>query len=91
MREDNPHSVGYDSNWYSEDRCSVADFAAQIDAGSHAPRVEFACSVTHGIPVYDCGALHVVLDDAAGRARLLAEWASVMRDGAGRNRVATRV
>jgi ectoine hydroxylase-related dioxygenase (phytanoyl-CoA dioxygenase family) len=83
MRGDNLQPDRHDPNWYSEDRCSVEDFAMQIDAGAKAQRVEFAGSVQHGMPVYDCSALRGVLADAGGRPRLLAEWSSVMRDGAG--------
>jgi ectoine hydroxylase-related dioxygenase (phytanoyl-CoA dioxygenase family) len=68
---------------YREADCSVTEFAAQIDAGKAAQHTEFAHAAPHGIALYDCGAMRGVLDDAAARAQLLAEWVHVLRDGAG--------
>jgi ectoine hydroxylase-related dioxygenase (phytanoyl-CoA dioxygenase family) len=68
---------------YREDRCSVTDFAAQIAAGTHAQRTDFAHSAPHGIPLYDCDALSNLMEDHEARAPLLAEWVHVLRDGAG--------
>jgi ectoine hydroxylase-related dioxygenase (phytanoyl-CoA dioxygenase family) len=69
--------------WYREADCSVADFAASVEAVTDPGRLEFACGVQRNIPVYDCTALRAVLDDPAARPRLLGEWLGVLMDGAG--------
>lgn len=63
--------------------CRVADFATLVAATTDPRDLRFASAVRSHIPVYDCPALLAVLDDGAARPRLLAEWAQVMRDGAG--------
>ncbi|MCP3724988.1 phytanoyl-CoA dioxygenase family protein [Paraburkholderia sp. CNPSo 3272] len=67
--------------WYVEHECSLEAFANRLrDDGSP---LHYACDVRQRIPVYDCEALEGVLHDAAQRAQLQAEWAHVLRDGAG--------
>ncbi|CAB3749791.1 phytanoyl-CoA dioxygenase family protein [Paraburkholderia humisilvae] len=68
---------------YREDNCSIADFAAQIAAGTQTQQTEFADSTPHGIPLYHCDILRDALGDPVTRARLLAEWVHVLREGAG--------
>jgi len=70
--------------WFREADCCVDDFATLIDMSREARiRPRFAASVERDVPLYDCDALRPVLKDAAQRAALLAEWADVLRDGAG--------
>lgn len=67
--------------WYAERECSLDAFVSRLrDEGSP---LRFASAVRQRIPVYDCRALGTVLDDATQRAQLQAEWAYVLRDGAG--------
>ena len=69
--------------WYREADCSVADFAASVEAVTDPGRLEFARDVQRNIPIYDCTALRPALDDPAARPRLLGEWLGVLMDGAG--------
>lgn len=68
--------------WYSERDCSLNEFVAQLNAGDDCP-TRYAAEIRQGIPVYDCQQLDDVARDASGRAQLQAEWACVLRDGAG--------
>lgn len=67
--------------WYLESECSLEAFVNLLcDNGGP---LHYACDVRQRIPVYDCAALEGVLHDAPQRAQLQAEWAHVLRDGAG--------
>lgn len=68
--------------WYSESDCSLEEFVGVVE-GDSGPPLPIAEQVQRQIPLYDCIALAGWLDDAPRRARLQAEWASVLRDGAG--------
>ena len=67
--------------WYAERECSLDAFVNRLRDDGRPLR--FASDVRQRIPVYDCQALQTVLDDAMQRAQLQAEWAYVLRDGAG--------
>ncbi|BAN26842.1 phytanoyl-CoA dioxygenase family protein [Caballeronia insecticola] len=68
-----------DTNWYSESGCSLGAFSSLIERGA-ACAPAFAAEVRQNIPLYDCA--DIPKDDAARRA-WQAEWAAVLRDGAG--------
>lgn len=68
--------------WYTESGCSLHEFAALL-ARRDSPPLRFAGAVGQQIPLYDCRALRRVVADERQRARLQAEWAGVLRDGAG--------
>jgi ectoine hydroxylase-related dioxygenase (phytanoyl-CoA dioxygenase family) len=70
------------TNWYTESGCSLDEFASLLAPGA-APELTFTADVRQNIPIYDCGALREVLADASQRMALQAEWAAVLRDGAG--------
>jgi ectoine hydroxylase-related dioxygenase (phytanoyl-CoA dioxygenase family) len=70
--------------WFREADCSVDDFATLIETSREMrPRPRLAADLAHAIPVYDGDALRPIVADAARRPELLAEWASVLLDGAG--------
>ncbi|MDR5781504.1 phytanoyl-CoA dioxygenase family protein [Caballeronia sp. LZ065] len=67
------------TNWYDEHACSLDDFKRDLaQEEAHPPR--YAAAMQRGIPLYDCRALG---DDAPQRMALQAEWAEVLRAGAG--------
>ncbi|MEI7290559.1 phytanoyl-CoA dioxygenase family protein [Paraburkholderia tropica] len=66
---------------YTEQACSLEEFAALIEQPAHVPR--FTSEIQQKIPLYDCAALAASLADPARRAALLAEWAQVLDAGAG--------
>jgi ectoine hydroxylase-related dioxygenase (phytanoyl-CoA dioxygenase family) len=70
--------------WFREADCSVDDFATLIETSRERHlRPRLAADLVHAIPMYDCDALRPMLSDPARRPELLAEWASVLLDGAG--------
>ncbi|SAL00779.1 phytanoyl-CoA dioxygenase family protein [Caballeronia ptereochthonis] len=71
-----------DTNWYGESGCSLDELALLVERAT-APELTFAADVRRNIPLYDCGALGEALIDASRRMALQAEWATVLRDGAG--------
>ena len=81
MEQDEGRAAGQGRQWYSECECSLDAFVDRLrDDG--AP-LRFAAEVRRRIPVYDCRQLEGVLDDPTSRAQCQAEWAHVLRDGAG--------
>jgi ectoine hydroxylase-related dioxygenase (phytanoyl-CoA dioxygenase family) len=79
-RETNPEVRS--EGWYTEHGCSLDEFTAQIERRDGAP-LRFASDVAEQIPQYDCRTLRDALTDERQRAGLQAEWASILRDGAG--------
>ncbi|SIT89374.1 Ectoine hydroxylase-related dioxygenase, phytanoyl-CoA dioxygenase (PhyH) family [Yoonia rosea] len=69
--------------YYDPDACDIADFTALIDQTTHGVDVPFASAIEKSIPVYDMAALRPALEDQGTRKRILAEWARVLREGAG--------
>jgi ectoine hydroxylase-related dioxygenase (phytanoyl-CoA dioxygenase family) len=70
------------TNWYTESDCSLDEFASLLERDAR-PKLTFASHIQRGIPLYDCGALAPALDDSSTCMALQAEWATVLRDGAG--------
>ncbi|VXC93993.1 Phytanoyl-CoA dioxygenase [Burkholderia sp. 8Y] len=69
-------------NWYRESECSLEAFTHQLARKAEFD-LRFAIETNGDIPLYDCRALEEVLIDPAGEQALQAEWANVLRDGAG--------
>lgn len=69
-------------NWFHEEDCKLSDF---VDALTERPRtsLNYSSSSSSGIPTYECGGLDGVLSSEKTRRKLLAEWASILDDGAG--------
>lgn len=82
MNRSDHHSEDRGQNGYSERNCSLDEFAALVEADFEAD-LRFAADVRQKIPVYDCDELGHVVSDNDLRAQLQAEWATVLRDGAG--------
>lgn len=79
MKEPADTAVGY----YDPDACDLHEFVALIDQSTRAKDVPYAASIEKNIPVYDMQSLRSVLDDDQHRRQLMAEWARVLRAGAG--------
>ncbi len=71
------------SGYYDADLCDLAEFTATVTQRTQAADVPNACSIEKNIPVYDVPALASALTQTGSRRVLMAEWASVLRDGAG--------
>lgn len=71
-------AIGY----YDPQACKVQDFASQIDRRTHQEDVPRATAIVKNIPIYDCADIRAALDGDDRRA-VMAEWARVLRSGAG--------
>ncbi|HKU00585.1 MAG TPA: phytanoyl-CoA dioxygenase family protein [Paraburkholderia sp.] len=82
MNRRGEHPDWADENGYTEQSCSLAAFSALVEPDREHP-LRFAAEVRRHIPLYDCPALLDIAADAPQRAALQAEWAGILRDGAG--------
>ncbi len=71
-----------EQEWYREQDCSLEDLSALLEHGGE-PRLRHARELSGGIPIYDGAACSQLIEDARECASLQAEWARVLRDGAG--------
>ncbi|WP_299959602.1 phytanoyl-CoA dioxygenase family protein [uncultured Roseobacter sp.] len=69
--------------YYDPDACDLQEFTTLIDQVTSAEDVPQASEIQKNIPVYDMGALHDSLENDDLRRQLMAEWAQVLRAGAG--------
>lgn len=76
------HAEDSERIWFKERTCSLREFVDMLDCRG-GPPLPFASEVMQGIPVYDCPQFAEVMDDPYRRSHLQAEWAHVLRDGAG--------
>ncbi|NRB04307.1 MAG: phytanoyl-CoA dioxygenase family protein, partial [Rhodobacteraceae bacterium] len=71
------------TGYYDPDTCDLHAFQALIEQSTQADTVPHAAAIEKNIPVYDMAALRPMLEDAGQRRVLMAEWAQVLRVGAG--------
>jgi ectoine hydroxylase-related dioxygenase (phytanoyl-CoA dioxygenase family) len=69
--------------YYDPDASDLQEFIALIDQTTQAKDVPHAKTIQKNIPIYDMNDLRASLDDDQARKNLMAEWARVMRVGAG--------
>jgi ectoine hydroxylase-related dioxygenase (phytanoyl-CoA dioxygenase family) len=69
--------------YYDPEACDLQDFTALIDRSTTAAQVPHAAAIEKNVPIYDITALRPALADETRRRGLMAEWAGVLRDGAG--------
>lgn len=68
---------------FREQDCSLQDFIAVLESLRDDRNLKFATGLREHIPLYDCRELPRVFDNPTRRADLQAEWAHVLKDGAG--------
>ena len=71
------------AGFFDADDCDLGDFADLVSRTDLNDGLEHAETVAKNIPVYDAAALEDALRDPDARLPVLAEWAHVLRDGAG--------
>ncbi|CAG9269700.1 phytanoyl-CoA dioxygenase family protein [Paraburkholderia unamae] len=81
MEQSEARTTQMGRQWYRERDGSLEAFKDCLRDDGDALR--YATDVRRRIPVYDCVPLEGMLHDGARRAQLQAEWAHVLRDGAG--------
>ena len=72
-------STGY----YDPETCRLDDFKALIQQNTDPADVPHAARIEHNIPIYDVAAGTFDLASPQGRREIMAEWARVLRTGAG--------
>lgn len=72
-----------DPAYFNELNCDIRVFQSLVSRTTDADDAPLASSIENNVPIYDMSQLCGRLDDPTGRADLLAEWASVLRFGAG--------
>lgn len=69
--------------YYDPDTCDLGEFTALIDQATRSEQVPHASAIQKNIPIYDVPGLRSDLEDPRTRRELMAEWAQVLRSGAG--------
>ncbi len=71
------------TGYYVPEDCDLREFEALIGQTVLSDEVPHAASTEKNIPIYDMQFLRPKLEDADARRELMAEWAQVLRSGAG--------
>lgn len=79
MRDTAQSQVAY----YDPAACDLQEFIALVDQTTRPGDVPNAMVIENNIPLYDMAQLRPALEDARSRRQLMAEWAQVLRAGAG--------
>ena len=69
--------------YYDPDACDLGEFTALIDQTTHSAQVPHAAAIEKNIPIYDMTHLRPALEKDSTRRVIMAEWAQVLRSGAG--------
>ncbi|MBO9401154.1 phytanoyl-CoA dioxygenase family protein [Shimia sp. R9_3] len=69
--------------YYDPDTCDLGEFTALIDQATRGEQVPYAATIEKNIPIYDMADLRPALEGDQTRRKLMAEWAKVLRSGAG--------
>ena len=70
------------TGYYDPQKSDLRDFEACLDQVTRPENVPLAMAIEKNIPVYDSGKLQSALE-GEGRRTVMAEWARVLRNGAG--------
>ena len=79
----NEMPVGPDAGYFSADECDLKEFSDLVLQKVDPEDVPLASEVEKNVPIYDMKALRGALADRKRRQGLMAEWARVLRYGAG--------
>lgn len=69
--------------YYDPDNCDLGEFTALINQATRTEQVPHAEAIEKNIPIYNMADLRPALEDDRTRRGLMAEWAQVLRNGAG--------
>lgn len=69
--------------YYDPDACDLREFTALIDQTTSAEHVPHAVAIEKNIPIYHMEDLRPALMEGRPRREIMAEWARVLRSGAG--------
>ncbi|NDW52475.1 phytanoyl-CoA dioxygenase family protein [Aliiroseovarius sp. PrR006] len=72
-----------ETGFYSADTCNLDEFAALTARELLPAQVPLAKAIKKNIPIYDVPALTEHLENADARRTMMAEWATILKAGAG--------
>ena len=72
-----------DTGFFDPEACDISTFETLIDQTTDLANLPHAAEVQHNVPVYDIAALRDALNVKGTRRQIMAEWAHVLRSGAG--------
>ena len=79
MKDTTRTNTGY----YDPDACDLSEFTALIDRQTDPADVPHAASIERNVPIYAMESLRPRLENGSDRRAIMAEWAAVLKDGAG--------
>ena len=79
MKDTVDNTVAY----YDPETCDLGEFTALVDQKTQREQVPHANAIEKKIPIYDMANLRPALEDDRTRRDIMAEWAQVLRSGAG--------
>lgn len=79
MRHSNENNVAY----YDSESCDLKEFTQLIEQVTYAEDAPHAHRIENNIPIYDMALLRPALEQGQSRQMLMAEWAHILRAGAG--------
>ncbi len=71
------------TGYYDPEACDLQEFLPLVDQSTRAADVPHAAAIEKNTPIYDMDDLRPALEDHESRRQLMAEWARVLRLGAG--------
>jgi ectoine hydroxylase-related dioxygenase (phytanoyl-CoA dioxygenase family) len=83
MRDESSIARRVRDTWLTPEACDLEVFKRHIARQTLPADVPLAAEIERNVPVYEGAAIRAAAGDAAARRELMAEWASVLLDGAG--------
>lgn len=72
-----------EQGYYTAERCDLQEFKALIGQDMASQDVPRAAGIVRNVPIYDVPSLSAGLEDPAARRAVMAEWAQILKSGAG--------
>jgi ectoine hydroxylase-related dioxygenase (phytanoyl-CoA dioxygenase family) len=83
MKTDNKAALRTNRVYLRADDCRVEDLAALTARSASLADYPCAADIQSNVPIYDCGAVRLRLEDAEKRREIMAEWVEVFASGPG--------
>ena len=83
MRDESAIARRSRETWLTPDACDLEAFKRHIARQTTPADVPLAARIADNVPIYDGAAIRDAAGDSRARREMMAEWASVLLDGAG--------
>ena len=83
MRDDSAIARRARETWLTPEACDLEAFKRHIARETTPADVPLAARIAHNVPIYEGATINAAAGDARARREMMAEWASVLLDGAG--------